>query len=182
MTNYQFKRQENKYFINSVDYQNLKNDISKVMRQDDYCFNNTSYKVRSLYFDNFDYKCIDEKLSGEKNRSKYRIRVYNNNFNNIKLEVKIKNNSVSFKKSFKVDKDFCNKIINGYDLDLENIIDKDLKKKIIFMKHNWYKPANIINYERDAFLISKNFFRVTFDKNLTTELSNYDFFNINLKK
>ena len=37
-------------------------------------------------------------------------------------------------------------------------------------------------FERDAFLISKNFFRVTFDKNLTTELSNYDFFNINLQK
>jgi hypothetical protein len=152
------------------------------MRRDDNCHNNLSYKVRSLYFDNFDFKCVEEKLAGEKYRSKYRLRVYNNNFDNIKLEVKIKNNSISFKKSFKVDKDFCHKLINNYDLNINEITNQELKNQIIYMKHNWYKPMSIINYERDAFFYSKDFLRITFDKKMTTELSNLDFFNLNCQK
>jgi hypothetical protein len=152
------------------------------MRRDDNCHNNLSYKVRSLYFDNFDYKCVDEKLAGEKNRSKYRLRVYNNNFDNIKLEVKIKNNSISFKKSFKVDKQFCVKLINNYDLSIQDITDHELKNQVIYMKHNWFKPASIVNYDREAFFYSKNFLRITFDKNITSELSNLDFFNLNYQR
>jgi len=183
MISNKLKRQENKYFINYLDYNYIKNDISKVMRRDDNCHNNLPYEVRSLYFDNFDYKCIEEKLAGEKYRSKYRLRVYNKNFDNIKLEVKIKNNSISFKKSFKVDKQFCVKLINNYDLSIKDIADHELKNQIIYMKHNWFKPVSIVNYEREAFFFnSKNFLRITFDKNITSELSNLDFFNLNYQR
>lgn len=182
MINNELKRQENKYYINFPDYNYIKNDISKVMRRDDNCHNNLSYKVRSLYFDNFYYKCVEEKLAGEKYRSKYRLRVYNNNFDNIKLEVKIKNNSISFKKSFKIDKEFCIKLINNYDLNIHEITNQELKNQIIYMKHNWYKPTSIVNYERDAFFYSKDFLRITFDKKMTTELSNLDFFNLNCQQ
>ena len=182
MNNKGINRQENKYFLTFYQYSKIKNDLAKVMKRDENCINNSSYNIRSLYFDNIFYKCVDEKLSGERHRSKYRVRVYNKDFNNIKLEVKIKNNSLSFKKTYKIDDKLLQKIVNNYDFSLDKIIDKDLKKELIYLKHSHYNPKSIINYDRDAFKIFNNFLRITFDSNLTRELSNVNFFDLKAQK
>ena len=175
-------RQENKYFLNFNQYLHIKKDLEKLMTRDENSYHNLPYKVRSIYFDDIYFKCIDEKLSGERHRSKYRFRVYNNDFDNIKFEVKIKNNSVSFKKTFKLSKMLYEQIIDNYNFSLASIGDLSLKKELIYLKHSNFKIKSIINYERDAFKISNKLLRITFDKNITRELSNINFFNINAQK
>ena len=68
-------RQENEYFLNFNQYLHIKKDLEKLMTRDENSYHNLPYKVRSIYFDDIYFKCIDEKLSGERHRSKYRFRV-----------------------------------------------------------------------------------------------------------
>ena len=48
------------------------------------------YTIRSLYFDYRNYSAYEEKMSGVSDRAKYRIRYYNYDTREIKLEIRDK--------------------------------------------------------------------------------------------
>ena len=58
------------------------------MCKDEYC-DNEKYVISSLYFDDLRDSMLADTLDGIDARDKYRIRIYNNSFEIIKLEVKI---------------------------------------------------------------------------------------------
>tara|TARA_R110000737_G_C14572877_1_gene484345 strand:- start:82 stop:714 length:633 start_codon:yes stop_codon:yes gene_type:complete len=62
--------------------------------------------VNSIYLDNMNYGALRENLSGVSNRSKYRLRWYGENFQNIHnpiLEEKVKTNLLGYKNLQKLD-------------------------------------------------------------------------------
>jgi len=71
-------RFEKKYRINLREYYAIKNSLAPYMNFDSFTriAPNNKYLVRSLYFDTRDYKTYKEKINGDSNRIKFRIRTY----------------------------------------------------------------------------------------------------------
>ena len=90
-------RTENKYPISLIEASILKNRLANVMYQDEYDEDGLGYTIRNLYFDSLNQDDYYEKLAGNKERKKIRIRVYNINDEKCKLEVKKKNGDYQHK-------------------------------------------------------------------------------------
>ena len=174
------KRHELKYLINQLEYQVIVKKLSKILKRDNNSINN-NYTVSSLYFDNFNNKAYQDKLSGELIRHKFRIRFYNNNTNYLKLEQKSKVNQVTFKHAVLLTKLELNKIYNN------NFGFLLTKKQLLYLKfyqqlqHELLKPKVIVKYQREAFTHKAGRLRITFDKQIKTANNHTNIFANNLK-
>ena len=75
-------RHEYKHIINYGDYLALKSRLSIFMQTDKHSIDG-QYKIRSIYFDDMNDSCYQDKLNGVNKRSKYRLRYYNNDLSYI---------------------------------------------------------------------------------------------------
>lgn len=66
-------RNELKYFINEMDYINLRKVFETTLEKDVYDVNNEGYWIRSLYFDTLQNKDYYEKIIGTKDRKKLEL-------------------------------------------------------------------------------------------------------------
>ena len=105
-------RTENKYPISLIEASILKNRLANVMYQDEYDEDGLGYTIRNLYFDSLNQDDYYEKLAGNKERKKIRIRVYNINDEKCKLEVKKKNGDYQHKISIWIKKEHAKKLIH----------------------------------------------------------------------
>lgn len=88
-------RYETKYRINQFTYFALKNAITPFLKPDAYTKSalRRKYLVRSLYFDTRDYRFYVEKVNGDSNRIKFRIRTYGTHPDqkpDIRVEMKVR--------------------------------------------------------------------------------------------
>ena len=171
-------RSELKHYINYQDYLIIKSKISNFLTLDKNVYKDSfEYKIRSIYFDNFNNKVLEEKLLGLNKRDKFRIRLYNDDDSFIRLEKKSKINGLCKKISEPITKDEVFKIINN---DIEFLIksQKQLFQDLyIKMKTEFLKPKTIVDYEREAYIYKIGNVRITFDKNLRTGIVSNDIFN-----
>ena len=79
-------RHEQKYFINEMQYHLLSSALDRVLWRDPNGDENNEYHIRSLYFDTVFNDAYFDKIDGDQNRDKYRIRIYNLSDRVIKLE------------------------------------------------------------------------------------------------
>ena len=177
MQNLNVKRQELKYYVNSIEAERMRSLFNATLLKDEYSSNNNEYTVSSLYFDNFDNKNLDEKLDGILSRKKYRIRIYNKDLSVIKLENKIKENNTISKISTVISKEdsinLCNCNFNNF----KNNDDVFLKM-INYLNIFKHRPKVIVEYQREAFYLPYNNIRITFDKHLSTYNNFTDINNI----
>lgn len=75
-------RHEYKHIINYGDYLALKSRLSIFMQTDKHSIDG-QYKIRSIYFDDMNDSCYQDKINGVNKRSKYRLRYYNNDLSYI---------------------------------------------------------------------------------------------------
>lgn len=106
-------RHELKHHINASDYAQLRARLWAVAKPDENAGDDSSYIVRSLYFDNYSDKAVVEKLSGLSRRKKFRLRYYNNDTSFIRLEKKSKANRLSFKESVAITAEKCTALLAG---------------------------------------------------------------------
>ena len=78
------QRKELKFIINALEAKQIKEKLKSLTK------NNKKYIVRSLYFDNYQNSCFYDNLEGISPREKYRLRIYDRNFEKIYLECKRK--------------------------------------------------------------------------------------------
>ena len=171
-------RSELKHYINYQDYLIIKSKISNFLTLDKNVYKDSfEYKIRSIYFDNFNNKVLEEKLLGLNKRDKFRIRLYNDDDSFIRLEKKSKINGLCKKISEPITKDEVLKIINN-DIDFLIKSQKQLFQDLyIKMKTEFLKPKTIVDYEREAYIYKIGNVRITFDKNLRTGIVSNDIFN-----
>ena len=166
-------RHEYKYKISYEDMLKLRKKLDDVLKIDR---SNKGYLVRSLYFDSLDDIDYYDKLGGEINRKKIRIRIYDVNSNLVKLEIKAKYDIHQLKKSLIIDKNTAIKLINGeYDV-LLNYNDEVAKEIYVIMMSGVYKPKVIIEYSRLAY-VSNTTTRITFDYDIKTSTNIDSFFD-----
>ncbi len=171
-------RSELKHYINYQDYLIIRSKISNFLTLDKNVYKDSfEYKIRSLYFDNFNNKVLEEKLLGLNKRDKFRIRLYNDDDSFIRLEKKSKINGLCKKISCSITKDEVLSIINN-DIDFLMKSDKPLFQDLyIKMKTEFLKPKTIVDYEREAYVYKIGNVRITFDKNLRTGIVSNDIFS-----
>ncbi|MFZ7134589.1 MAG: VTC domain-containing protein [Eubacteriales bacterium] len=110
---------------------------------------------------------------------KFRIRTYNDDYQVIKLEKKVKELRKGYKLSTRLTKAETEKIILG---DIQFLKDKEdalLREFYIKYKTNPLQPKTIIIYEREAYKFSPGNTRITLDFNNRTNINSVDFFNQN---
>ena len=116
-----FLRYEFKYFMSSKISQEIFRQSLNFMSIDNFALKNKNqkYLVRSLYFDNDCFSHFNEKADGIKNRHKFRIRTYSDQFNKdsiFYLEQKGRDNESTYKVRTKIYKDDLDLFFDKKDL------------------------------------------------------------------
>ena len=170
-------RHELKFKISNNAAEVLKQKLSLILSKDNNAYyDDGSYLIKSLYFDDLDSSSYYEKMDGILYRKKYRIRIYNNDDSFIRLEKKMKHDNMTAKEQVLISKDIYSKILNGKINEiegasglLEEFINESKKKHLI--------PSILVAYHRVAFIYPISDVRITFDSNIQSGLYNYDLFD-----
>ena len=172
-------RHEIKFKISDAAAEVLKQKLSLILKKDKNAFyEDGSYLIKSLYFDDRESTSYYEKLDGVLYRKKYRIRTYNDDEKFIRLEKKMKHNNMTAKEQMLISKDIYSKILNGKINEIDN------PQGLLLEFLNEYKnkglvPSIIVGYHRIAFTYPISDVRITFDSHIQSGLYNYDLFNKN---
>jgi len=157
----------------------LKHDLRNIMDLDPNSRSNQlSYFIRSLYFDDPFYTAYREKVDGVEYRTKYRIRMYNQDPQTLRLECKQKAEAMTAKEQILIDQNIALKLINGdiYDIALDQ--DNLLSRFLVDKRHNNLVPAVIVDYDRLAFTYPFSDVRITFDENVRSGVYNHNLFDV----
>ena len=165
-------RHEYKFVIPYEEMLSLREKLNKLLDIDR---NYDGYMIRSLYFDSIDDVDYYDKLNGEMNRKKIRLRIYDPQGDLVKLELKAKYDYHQLKESLIIKKEDAKELIKGnYDILLN--YQEDLAKRIyLILMEGYYKPKVIIEYNRIAYM-GKTTTRITFDFEIKSSTNIEDFF------
>ena len=170
-------RHELKFKISESAAEVLKQKLSLVMGTDNNAyFDDGSYLIKSLYFDDLNSKSYYEKLDGVLYRKKYRIRIYNDDDSFIRLEKKMKHNNMTAKEQMLISKDIYCKILEGKLNEIDNASGL-LLEFINDCRTKGLIPSIIVGYHRTAYTYPISDVRITFDSNIESGLYNYDLFD-----
>ena len=170
-------RHELKYHINYADYMQLKAILSVIAKPDENAVEGGGYKIRSLYFDNYEDKAVVDKLSGQSAREKFRLRYYNDDISFIRLEKKSKSDRFTYKESVIVSQECCSAILTG-NYDYLKALGSQLGGKHEAFGEKLYmelyakigyqnlRPRTIVDYRREAYTYRAGNVRITFDSNI----------------
>lgn len=181
MSNISVYRNEDKYIIGTEKAIQIKNKLLGIMKEDIHSSNQQGYKVKSLYFDSIDNEDFYTKLAGTEVRKKIRLRVYDEDDDVCKLEIKKKNGNLSNKVSILLRTEDAKKIIMGNYGILTKYFDSPEAVYVYnLMISKCYRPVALIEYDRIAFTSSINNIRVTLDMNVRSSETNFNIFEKNI--
>lgn len=172
-------RHELKYIISQNMALLLQSQLKAIMDIDENSvYQDHTYKIRSLYFDNDSSDAYYEKLNGVLYREKYRIRYYNDDDSFIRLERKLKHNNMTSKDQISITREICDKIINGDVEELEGV--GLLEEFLNDIKRKHLKPSVIVDYTRLAYTYPVSEVRITFDSKIKSGRYDYELFDYEL--
>ncbi len=165
-------RHEQKIEISHGDLLALRSRLRAVMKTDPHAPEGR-YVIRSLYFDNDKNKALREKLDGVNQREKFRLRLYNEDTNFIRLEKKSKINGLCRKEGVTLTATQVEELLAG-ELSAEAPLTREL---LVKMRSQGLKPKTLVEYTREAYIFAPGNVRVTLDYNIRTGLNGTDFLN-----
>ena len=126
------------------------------------------YTIRSLYFDDYDDRCLLENENGTDPREKFRIRIYNGSADRISLECKRKERGMTHKTSCPLTREQTELLMAGKIV--PNVADRPplLQKLTAQMMTRRLHPVVIVEYERIPFVYKSGNVRITLDTNLVS--------------
>lgn len=177
-------RFERKFLIEYPTYKKILEYIDPFVEKDSFFAKSGRYLVNSLYFDTYAKKFYWEKVEGEKERRKIRIRSHldaeTGKLYKTALEVKKKDDLNVFKEKVAMSfKDAYNLVETGDVSSIHSKLSKKDKRAVddaIFLKYKYgIKPEIIVCYERQAFYDKYNpRTRLTFDFNVRFRTTNFN--------
>lgn len=168
-------RHELKHYINYADVIEIKSRLPFVAKPDKNSIGGNGYRIKSLYFDNYNDKALKEKIDGVNEHEKFRIRLYNNDTSFIRLEKKSKKDGICFKESAILSEEECRRLIDGDFAVLkekENPLCLELYAKMCYQQ---LRPKNIVDYKREAYVYPAGNVRITLDYDIRTGIDIHDF-------
>ena len=160
-------RHELKYLISSAEVTMLRTRLSGLISLDAHA-KNGHYTIRSLYFDDYDDRCLLENENGTDPREKFRIRIYNGSADRISLECKRKERGMTHKTSCPLTREQTELLMAGKIV--PNVADQPplLQKLTAQMMTRRLHPVVIVEYERIPFVYKNGNVRITLDTNLVS--------------
>ncbi|MGM9564244.1 MAG: polyphosphate polymerase domain-containing protein [Faecousia sp.] len=169
-------RYELKYEVNEAVLPLLRARLRAVMHADRHS-GPDGYLVRSLYFDDLDCAAYRDKLNGNPERSKLRLRYYNGDESYIVLENKEKLGRLTRKTAQEVSREVALAMVNG---DRERCLEARGAVMDQFLARGGtrsLKPRVLVDYRRTAFVHSVSNVRITLDEKVSTGLYRTDLFD-----
>lgn len=168
-------RFEKKYRISLIDYYAIKNALTPYLGFDAFTkiAPKNKYLVRSLYFDTRDYRTYKEKISGDSDRIKFRIRTYDmqpKESSDIRVELKVRKGNLMTKFgdfiSLQQYEDLLNKRYPHFD---QNSVLIEFFRYI----YKWdLVPKTLVQYFREGFHSKlQDGIRITFDHDIKCAFS-----------
>ncbi|MCL2159101.1 MAG: polyphosphate polymerase domain-containing protein [Oscillospiraceae bacterium] len=173
-------RHEIKHYINIADCMTLKSRLRHIASPDPNAGENGAYKIRSLYFDNYEDKAVTDKLSGVGKREKFRLRYYNDDPSFIRLEKKSKVNKGTYKEMAEVTAEQCEKIIGGSYLGLLSPESPLLSELYVKIQSQNLRPKMIVDYMREAYVYAAGNVRLTIDSDIRSSANTLGFLRADL--
>lgn len=159
-------RHELKYEITDAQLQLLKNRIRNLIPSDPHVGPSGAYTIRSLYFDDYDNRCMRENEDGTDPREKFRIRIYNASSQKITLECKRKERGKTHKTSCPLTAEQTRLLMEGKVLPDLNAQPPLLRKLTLQMMTRRMRPVVIVEYDRIPFIYKNGNVRITLDTNI----------------
>ncbi len=170
-------RHEIKYYINDSVYHTLRGRLRTVAGADPNMKEEDGYLISSLYFDDVYHSAMNEKQAGICFRKKYRLRCYNRQDTRINLECKRKYGEYISKDSMAVSRGEYDAMLAGnYDVLMEH---PDTVGREVYALHHarLLKPVVAVEYLREAYVLAQGNVRITFDKEISASVNDYDVFS-----
>ena len=160
-------RVEDKYCCSEQELTLLQRRLEVVLRADSNQKSPLGYKVTSVYFDDFQDSKLGDNLAGVSHRNKYRIRIYNDSFDTIKLEVKYKAYNRVAKLSRNISWGEMESLIRGRCIpDPDPKGDSPVTLFNLAIRQEMLRPKVIVEYDRKAFVYPAGNVRITLDRNV----------------
>jgi len=173
-----FDRWELKYVVTIKQMYQLIQEIDHYVIEDEHS-DNGLYKIKSLYYDTYDFRFYQEKISGNKYRQKLRLRGYGDVHSNdeVFFEIKQRYSSTVQKRRVGMHLDDAYSLINDDILDKAKHSDKKLKviEEVRYLQSlHALEPKAVVSYDRKAFMGRyEDGLRITFDTNLKCRNANH---------
>lgn len=160
-------RHELKYPISAAQVEMLKSRLNGILSLDAHA-EGGSYRIRSLYFDDYDDRCFYENENGVDPREKFRIRIYNGSTERISLECKRKERGKTLKTACPLTLEQTMLLMEG--VPLENISEQPplLQKLTARMLTTRMRPVVIVEYDRVPYVYRLGNVRITLDTNISS--------------
>ena len=169
-------RNELKYFINSHQKNTMANKLSKICHRDSFSDSKGGYLISSLYFDDYRQSAFFDKVSGIRDRKKFRVRAYNRQPNIIKLERKIKKERGIQKAHLLLSKEEYDALLDG-DASFLRLKENEVAKDFYLnYRTTNLRPRVVVEYRREAFVYKYGDIRITFDYLLKAGIFQKDLF------
>ena len=159
-------RHELKYQVTDAQIQMLKNRIHHLLPLDSHVAQTGSYFIRSLYFDDYDNRCMKENENGTDPREKFRIRIYNGSAHKISLECKRKERGKTHKTSCPLTEEQTRMLMAGQVIPDIGNQPPLLRRLSLEMMTRRLRPVVIVEYERIPYVYKNGNVRVTLDTNI----------------
>lgn len=168
-------RVEDKFSCSEMEMLLLKARLQSVLDTDTNQKDKAGYQITSVYFDDYWDSCLWEATDGVKERCKYRIRIYDDQFDVIKLEIKYKKDSRIYKRSQRISREEMETLLKGKCIVREKEQDDCISRMNIAIKTKKLEPVVIVEYDRTAFVYETGNVRITLDSNLRYSTNMDDF-------
>jgi SPX domain protein involved in polyphosphate accumulation len=160
-------RFELKYRLTYFQYLKVRNAIRPYMLMDSYTRRAPAnrYLVRSLYFDTSDYRAYEQKMSGDCERVKFRLRTYDiesAETNPIRVELKLRQGNLMVKKNVFVPLgEYRYFMAHRHWKEVQDPITIEFERQSLTQGLN---PVILVEYDREGYQTkSKSDLRITFD-------------------
>lgn len=159
-------RHELKYQVSDAQVQMLKNRITHLIPADRHAGEDGTYTIRSLYFDDYENRCLRENEDGTDPREKFRIRIYNHSDQRITLECKRKERGKTHKTSCPLTRQQTELLMQGKILPDIASQPPLLQKLTMLMMTRRMHPVVIVEYDRVPYVYRNGNVRITLDTNI----------------
>ncbi len=168
-------RVEDKYNCSESELFLLQSRMETVLCPDKNEGGSDGYRITSLYFDDLADSCLNDTVDGVNRRSKYRIRIYNDSLDVIKLEVKTKQDSRIRKQSRTISKTELERLMRGECIADDASMEDPATLFNLAIRTGGLRPKVIVAYERKAYVYEPGNVRITFDRNVRASSRVEDF-------
>lgn len=170
-------RHELKFQIGYADYLAMRSRLKRVMCPDPHAGEEGTYRVYSIYLDNFRDKALREKVQGVPEREKFRIRYYNEDQSYFVLEKKYKRYGLCRKTGAVLEPTECEKLLSGHTQWMRGHPSALVRELYLKMHSQALRPRVVVSYVREAYLYAAGNVRITFDSQIRTSLFDRLFLN-----